>query len=46
MASSHPLTDYIIYLLTTRPTRAQAGVKARELGVREDLAMGYWEVLG
>jgi len=33
-------------LRRSRPTRAQAGVKARELGVREDLAMGYWEVLG
>lgn len=40
------LTDYIIYLLTTRPTRAQAGVKARELGVRLDWGLGYWEVLG
>lgn len=37
------LTDYIIYLLTTR---AQAGVKARELGVRLDWGLGYWEVLG
>lgn len=36
------LTVYIIYLLTTRPTRAQAGVKARELGVREYLAGYYW----
>lgn len=40
------LTDYIIYLLTTRPTRAQAGVKARELGVSDRWAGFYWEVLG
>ena len=42
----NPLTDYIIYLLTTRPTRAQAGVKARELGVRGDWGMGYFETIG
>lgn len=39
------LTDYIIYLLTRRPTRAQAGVEARRLGVRMDWARGYWEVM-
>lgn len=33
-------------LRRTRPTRAQAGVKARELGVRLDWGLGYWEVLG
>lgn len=40
------LTDYIIYLLTTRPTRAQAVVKARALGVRLDWAQGYFETIG
>ena len=33
-------------LRRSRPTRAQAGVKARELGVRLDWGLGYWEVLG
>lgn len=40
------LTEYLIYLLTTRPTRAQAGVKARALGVRGDFALGYFETIG
>lgn len=33
-------------LRRSRPTRAQAGVKSRELGVRLDWGLGYWEVLG
>lgn len=33
-------------LRRSRPTRAQAGVKARELGVRDTLAMGYFETVG
>lgn len=39
------LTDYIIYLLTRRPTRAQAGDEARRLGVRMDHAAAYHRLL-
>lgn len=40
-----PLTDYLVYLLKTRPTREQAGKEARRLGIKITWARYYFEIM-